>query len=192
MATKAARKTPKRGNGVRKPNAPHLGLTTQRKEAALAALRDTGLYARAAEAAGVSAHCITDWRKDGRYPEFEAECQAALVEYQQAVCTLAAPVVKQHLEDVLARRTEVVETEREEHVEGEGVVTLRTVERRPVHANASILSKALNRLDPRWAQAGAAAVQVNLDITLQSLVEEAPDERVVSEAPAHLPGGEGA
>ena len=153
--------------------AGHLGLTAERREKALLALRRTGSYAKAGDACGVHRSAVYAWRD--RNEEFGAECRAARAQYDEDVCSLAPAVLKQHLEDVLARREER-STRQEAHPRTGEVVTLEAAE--PVRPNAALIGFALRRLDPRWG-AQRNDVSVNVHVTLQSLIEGAPDERFV-------------
>ena len=79
--------------------APALGLTDERREIAVAQMQQTGIFADAAAAVGVSISALSYWRSE--HPDFEAELQAARRNVEVRAGQKAVHALEAHLEAVL-------------------------------------------------------------------------------------------
>ena len=132
-----------------KRNRP-VGLNAVRRRKVLEGYREHANYTRAAEAAGVSYGALWYWRRDN--PDFQAELDALGSQYDEQVGHLARNVLRQHLDDVIERRT--IEKRRQIPVtlgkDRDRVEIHDTVDTEPMHINASLVRMALNKLDPEY------------------------------------------
>ena len=123
--------------------APRHGLTKERRERAIRAYRETGLYARAAEAAGVDDSSMRAWRR--KHPDFEAELDEAGRAYDEDVGVLARSVLRQRLEEMRDR----VRPSTQAIVQKTGQVVELL---QPHHYDVATLRTALMKHDPDWVR----------------------------------------
>ena len=136
---------------TRTHKAAHIGLTPARRAKATAAFRETGIYARAAEACGVADETLTSWRK--KHPDFDAELTEAGRALDAEIGTLARNVLKDELEafsrgDTVPTPVLAPKSER--------VVVLDM----PRSMNVAAVRTALTKLDPAWTHP-KQEIQVN-------------------------------
>ena len=148
---------PKRTHG-----AAHLGLTAERRGKAIRAFRETGIYARAAEAAGVDDSTLRTWRSND--PAFAEEMRAAGRALDAEVGQMARSALKAELgayldgvpvkDQVVVQRTgQIVEVERTREL------------------NVAAVRTGLTKLDRAWTHP-AQQVEHSGSVTLLALVRE--------------------
>ena len=122
--------------------------TRKRAELALDGYREHGSNWKAAAAAGVAEATLRLWRK--KYPDFAAAVDEAIDECAIRQGQLAVSAIDKHLKDYVhgAAGEEVEETVVTDK-DGNTTTSTKTV-RRPAALNASVLSRALTRMDPRY------------------------------------------
>ena len=162
-----------RGRGRRAPAdhgiTPPMGPTTERVEAALAELRRTGLYDRAAEAAGVSAMTFLRWRKAD--PKLQERCDAEINQVNVRIGQKYRLAAEMHVETVLRGGAE--RTVRQEAVKTRaGVEVVTLTEERPVRLDTHLAKLALGKLDPAWTHP-KQHVEMSGEVTLSEAVAAA-------------------
>ena len=149
----------------RAQRAPHLGLTPTRREKLICAFRASGVYARAAEAAGVAESTLRDWR--AQHPDLDAELLVLGEEYdreigQKARCALSEELDRFLAGDPVAEQVVVQKS-------GE-VVTLA----QPRHLNVAAVRTALTKLDRTWTHP-PQEVEVSGKLTLDASISRAAE-----------------
>ena len=163
------------------------GLTDERMEAAVAAYRATGIYARAAEAVGISARRFAEWRKE--HPPFQEALDAAGREYDAHIGTIARRALHQELEACLNGVPEW-----EDALTRDGTKVRLERSRR---LNVAAARTALTKLNPEWTH---PKQDVALTVTtagalldaLPGVAEDVPDTRVDTPVLPKPAGGGGA
>ena len=121
---------------------PRLGLTKQRRTAAICAYRESGLYARAAEAAKVDDSTVRYWRSN--HPDFQAELDEAGEEFNTLVYQLARSKLREHLQSAGDTYTLT-----HEELDRSGDIHVLSREEK-VHLNPALARTALAKGDPAW------------------------------------------
>ena len=147
----------------RAKRAPGLSLTPVRREKVLRAFRDTGIYARAAAAAGVDDSTLRTWRTDN--PDFQAELDMLRAAYDLEVGQKARCALSQELDRFIAGEP----IHEQAVVQRDGsVVTLE----QPRQLNVSAVRTALTKLDRDWTHP-KQEVDVSATITLDESISRA-------------------
>ena len=131
---------------VAKPRARRVGLTPERRQAALGGYRESGVYAHVAKAMGVGESTFHNWRKV--HPDFDEELKAIGREIDLRIGHLYRSATEQHALDVLARKRVI---RHQQALDRDGQVhTLEHQE--PTVLNVSLARTALTKLDPEWTR----------------------------------------
>ena len=150
------------GQNMSQPSNP-IRYTRKRIDMALAGYREHGSNVQAAKAAGVDESTLRLWRR--KHPEFEAAVQVALDECAEQDGQLGVSVLRQHLQDALAR-TPVYE---DAIVQRTGqIVSLR----RPFVLNSTLVKTALTRYDTRFTHP-KTEIEHSGSLTLEQSIAQA-------------------
>ena len=148
----------------RKPDAPHLGLTPERRARVLKVLRDSGLICEAARATGVAEDTLWRWRQ--KHPDFEREIREAQEHVAQRIGKKAVRVIEQHINDVLTGKHEPDRYQLNR--DGEPVLVQRGARVAP---NVGLIKAALTRTDPNWTRDRKEIEVKDFDAVMDSLTD---------------------
>lgn len=126
---------------AKRRRAAPLGLTKERRAKAIESFREYAVYARAADAVGVSRSRFDEWRTE--HPDFQAELDEAARQYDLNVGQLARCALTKHLNEYL----------NETPTWAEGIVQ-KTGQKAKLRSerdlNIAAIRTGLTKLDPDW------------------------------------------